>query len=247
VRHGTSAAAVSPGVPNRTPLIVAHRGAWGMAPQNSLDAVQDAIAIGCDAIEIDVRRTADGQIVLVHDHRLGLRTVGRLDHQQVQARMKLGQAPLLEDVLKRAAGRVRVDIELKEDGYVDQAMAVVQRHLTPGQYVVTSFNPRVLDQVRRHDPEAPTGLLLPPRRQRDLARRIDMSGATFIAPHISLLGTRLVTWATGRGLALWVWTVNDRRLLRAALADPRVEAVITDEPERALVLSRVVDTADRRE
>jgi glycerophosphoryl diester phosphodiesterase len=47
-------------------------------------------------------------------------------------------------------------------------------------------------------------------------------------------------------LALWVWTVNDRRLLRAALNDPWVAAVITDEPERALVLSRVIDTVDNR-
>ncbi len=229
------------------PLIVAHRGAWGMAPQNSLDALEDAIAIGCDAIEIDVRRTADGQIVLVHDARVGLRTVNRLDHQKLQSRMKVGQAPLLADALKRAAGRILVDVELKEDGYVDDAMDVVRRHLNPGQYVVTSFNEQVLNQVKRHTPEANTGVLLAPRRHRDLEERIRVAGATFIAPHVSLTRTALFAWAAARGLGLWVWTVNDRRLLRLALDDPRVAAVITDEPERALVLSRLIDTADRRE
>ncbi len=218
-----------------------------MAPQNSLEAVDDAIAIGCDAIEIDVRRTGDGQIVLVHDARVRLRTVNRLDHQQLQARMKIGQAPLLETVLARAAGRILVDVELKEDGYVAEVIDVVQRHLTPDQYVVTSFNHRILAQVRDHAPGARTGLLLAPRRHRDLQQRLDASGASFIAPHVTLTHTGLFSWAAARGIPLWVWTVNDHRALRAALTDTRVAAVITDEPERALVLSRVVDTADRRE
>jgi glycerophosphoryl diester phosphodiesterase len=246
MRHGASAVAVPRGA-HTAPLIVAHRGAWGMAPQNSLDALEDAIAIGCDAIEIDVRRTADGRIVLVHDARVRLRTVNRLDHEKLQSRMKVGQAPLLEDALKRAAGRILVDIELKEDGYVTEAMDVVRRHLNPDQYVVTSFNERVLGQVKRHLPESHTGLLLAPRRHKDLEQRIHTAGAAFLAPHVSLTRTPLVGWAAARGLGLMVWTVNDRRLLRAAMDDPRVAAVITDEPERALILSRVVDTADRRE
>jgi glycerophosphoryl diester phosphodiesterase len=245
MRHGATAVAVSPGA-STARLVVAHRGAWGIAPQNSLRALEDAIAIGCDAIEIDVRRTADGRIVLVHDARVRLRTVNRLEHHQVQVRMKVGQAPLLDTVLQRAAGRILVDIELKEDGYVDAAMSVVRRHLTPDQYVVTSFRDGILAQVRDHAPDARTGLLLAPRRHRDLERRLRHADASFLAPHVSLARTSLFTWAAKRGLGLWVWTVNDRRSLRAALRDPRVAAVITDEPERALVLSRVVDTVDSR-
>ncbi|HWD75754.1 MAG TPA: glycerophosphodiester phosphodiesterase [Solirubrobacteraceae bacterium] len=245
MRHGATAVAV-PGGASTAPLVVAHRGAWGIAPQNSLRALEDGIAIGCDAIEIDVRRTADGRLVLVHDARVRLRTVNRLEHHQVQARMKVGQAPLLEDVLRRAAGRILVDIELKEDGYVEAVMNAVRRHLTPDQYVVTSFRESILAQVREHAPDAQTGLLLAPRPHRDLEQRLQHAGASFLAPHISLTRTGLFSWAAERGLALWVWTVNDRRLLRAALNHPRVAAVITDEPERALVLSRVVDTVDSR-
>jgi glycerophosphoryl diester phosphodiesterase len=245
MRHEATAVAVPRGA-GTAPLVVAHRGAWGIAPQNSLRAIEDAIAIGCDAIEIDVRRTADGQIVLVHDARVRLRTVNRLEHHQVQARMKVGQAPLLDDVLQRAAGRILVDIELKEDGYVAEAMDAVTRRLHAGQYVVTSFSNRILAQVRDRAPEARTGLLLAPRPHRDLDQRLRETGASFLAPHVSLTRTGLFPWAAERRLALWVWTVNDRRLLRAALNDPRVGAVITDEPERALVRSRLVDTVDSR-
>jgi glycerophosphoryl diester phosphodiesterase len=245
MRDGASAVVVPRG-PETAALVVAHRGAGGAAPQNSLEALEAAIAIGCDALEIDVRRTADGRIVLVHDSRVRLRTVNRLEHHQVQARMKVGQAPLLEDVVRRAAGRILVDIELKEDGYIAEAVDVVTRHLHTGQFVVTSFSDRILAQVKDHTPEARTGLLLAPRPHRDLEQRMRYAGASFLAPHFSLAHTSLFAWAAARGLAIWVWTVNDRRALRTALHDTRVAAVITDEPERALNLSRDVDTVDSR-
>ncbi len=218
------------------PLVVAHRGVWGTAPQNSLEAVAEAVALGCDAIEIDVRRTADGRLVIVHDAWVRLRPVGRLEHSQVQARMKVGQAPLLEDVLRAAAGRIIVDVELKERGYVSEAMAAVTRHLEPEQYVLTSFREEVLAQVRRCAPAARTGLLVAPRRILDLDGRMRAAAADFLAPHLSLARRGALTWAAKRGLDNWVWTVNDRRALHELTTDPRVAAVITDRPERALAI-----------
>jgi glycerophosphoryl diester phosphodiesterase len=231
------------------PLIVAHRGAWQAAPQNSLEAVRQAAVIGCDAIEIDVRRTADGQLVIVHDARIRWRQVGHLDHRQVQDRLKVGQAPLLADVLDRAAGRLLVDVELKEDGYVEEAMALVAARLAPDQYVVTSFLPRVLAQVRAHHPETRTGLLLGPRSARQATRRLSESGAGFLAPHVSLARAGILQWAVNRDLACWVWTVNDPRTLTALNAHPAVAALITDVPTVAMtaIASHPVDLADSRE
>ncbi len=229
------------------PLVVAHRGAWGDAPQNSLEAFAQAVALGCDAIELDVRRTADKRIVVVHDARIGGRPVGRLEHGQLRARLKGGQAPPLEEVLELAAGRLIVDLELKEDGYVQQAMELVAKHLSPDQYVVTSFRDSVLPDVKRWAPEARTGLLVSPRRrQRDLESRVARSRVDFLAPHASLARAGMLEWADQRDLASWVWTVNDARGLRTLCADPRVAALITDRPGRALALSHAVDSADGR-
>lgn len=217
------------------PLIVAHRGAWGAAPQNSLEAFERAIELGCDGIELDVRRTADGRLVIVHDARVGGRPVGRLEHRQLQARMKVGQAPVLEDVLDLVAGRITLDLEIKEDGYVDQVMAVVGRRLTPDRYVVTSFRDAVLPAVKRSLPDARTGLLIGPRlRVRELDRRLRQAGAEFVAPHAALTRRGILAWSAERGLPVWVWTVNDQRLLRRLGNDRRVAAVITDQPQRAL-------------
>jgi glycerophosphoryl diester phosphodiesterase len=217
------------------PLVVAHRGAWGAAPQNSLEAFERAIALGCDGVEIDVRRTADGRMVVVHDARVAGRPVSRLTHEQLRDRMKVGQAPRLEEVLELVAGRLVVDVELKEDDHVAQAMALVARRLDPDQYVVTSFRDAVLPQVKRHAPEARTGLLVGARlRLRELDRRVRRTHVDFVAPHAALRRRRILAWAADRGLPAWLWTVNDPIVLRALRGDPRVAAVITDEPERTL-------------
>lgn len=244
--HGQSAAAVQRG-DGPPPLIVAHRGAWEQAPQNSLEAVRQAVALGCDGIEIDVRRTADGQLVIVHDARLRWRQVGRLDHQQVQARMQVGQAPLLSDVLDQAAGRILVDIELKEDGYVQDVAAVIGQRLAPAQYTVTSFRPRVLAQVKQHLSEARTGLLLGPRGARQAGRRLREARADFAAPHVTLARAGFLEWAAARGLECWLWTVNDARALKSLGAHPSVAALITDVPARAFHALHPVDLADSRE
>jgi glycerophosphoryl diester phosphodiesterase len=239
MQHGARAVAVPRGS-EAAPLVVAHRGAWGAAPQNSLEAFDQAVILGCDAIELDVRRTRDGRIVVVHDARIGCRPVGRLEHHQLQARLKAGQAPALEEVLELAAGRIVVDVELKEDGYVEQAMTIVAERLTPDQYVVTSFRDAVLPDVKRCAPGSRTGLLLSPRsrsRSRELERRVQATQVDFLAPHASLAWVGVLDWAAQRGLASWVWTVNATRALRALHADQRVTAVITDRPESILGLS----------
>jgi glycerophosphoryl diester phosphodiesterase len=243
---GASVASLHRGA-DAAPLVVAHRGAWGAAPQNSLKAVEQAISLGCDAIEIDVRRTADGRIVLLHEARIRGRPVGRLAHHRLQAQLEVGQAPLLDDVLALAAGRIAVDAELKEDGYVEETMGAITRHLAPDQFVITSFRPAVLAQVKDHAPQARTGLLIDPRRVRDVERRLRDARADFLAPQAGLARTGLFEWAAQRQLALWVWTVNAPRILRALRDDVRVAAVITDQPARARALLHAVDTADSRE
>jgi glycerophosphoryl diester phosphodiesterase len=220
-------------------LVVAHRGAWDPAPQNSLAAFRHAIDVGADGIELDVRRSADGRLVVVHDPRVGLRAVGRMDTATLRGRMSPGQAPSLADVLTAVAGRIAVDIELKEDGYVGEVMELVARHLAPSQYVVTSFADEILPQVREAVPEARIGLLLASRRRaRHLDQRIAHSRADFVAPHATMARAGLLAWAAHRGLPAWVWTVNDPRPLRMLLADPRVEAVITDRAGEAVRVAR---------
>jgi glycerophosphoryl diester phosphodiesterase len=224
--------------PDEPALVVAHRGAWNPAPQNSLAAFEQAIVDGADAVELDVRRSADKRLIVVHGPRVGVRPVARLDHAALRERMTPGQAPELGDVLAALAGRIAVDVEFKEDGYVGEAMEVVARHLSPDRYVVTSFLDAVLPQVHDAVPQARTGLLLTARSsERRLERRVTQSRANFIAPHRTLVRPAL-DWAGEHDLPAWVWTVNEPRSLRQLLGDRRVGAVITDRTREAVAEAR---------
>jgi glycerophosphoryl diester phosphodiesterase len=216
------------------PLIVAHRGAWDPAPQNSLESVAGAIERGCDMVELDVRRTADGRLVTIHGPRIRGAAVARLDHESLRRALGGGQPPLLEEVLELAAGRIRADIELKEDGYVEQAIGLIRARLDAGGCVVTSFIDGVLQTVRAVAPEMPTGLIMrigPPPES-----RVRRAGVSFLVPHLRLLRAGILEWATERGLPSYVWTVNGDRRLRTLLSDQRVDGVITDRPAEALAI-----------
>jgi glycerophosphoryl diester phosphodiesterase len=216
-------------------LIVAHRGAWNEAPQNSLAALEAAIALGCDMVELDVRSTRDRRLVVIHDARVGAAPVSSLSLTELRQRTEPGQAPELEAMLELAAGRIRLDVEFKVQDRVDAALAALQHRLDPTQYVVTSFLESTLAAVHTLAPEARTGLLIRPgRRPRHLEARLQAAGISFLAPHASLARAGLLAWAAQRGLESYLWTVNERRAWRTLLADPRVTALITDRPAGAL-------------
>ena len=215
------------------PIVVAHRGAWGDAPQNSLEALEAAIEAGCEMVELDVRRTRDQQLVAVHDARVHGTPVSALDLAELRARLAPGQAPRLEEMIEFAVDRIALDVELKEDGYVQRVLSLL-KPLDPARVVVTSFSDEALAAVRGITPDARTGLLVGPGGARRLEMRLQETGASFLAPHAGLARAGLLAWAANRGLESYVWTVNDRRVLRTVLADERVAAVITDRPAAAL-------------
>lgn len=226
----------------RRPLVVAHRGAWDGAPQNSLAAFERAIELGCDAIELDVRLTADGALAIVHDARVGGRPVANQTLAELRSRPGHGHTAVLDEVVELAAGRVVLDVELKRSECARAATAVLAARLEPAACVVTSFEDDALRLARRAWPEARTGLLVGPRlRGRELDGRLRRTGARFLAPHVGLAPRGILRWASERELPAWLWTVNDARALRRLGGDPRVHALITDRPERALAIIRPLD------
>ncbi|HLI59356.1 MAG TPA: glycerophosphodiester phosphodiesterase family protein [Solirubrobacteraceae bacterium] len=236
-----SRAARTPRPPRpRQPLVIAHRGAWDPAPQNSIAAFERAAALGADGVELDVRRTGDGRLVVVHDSRVGVQSVARLTAAQLRARLAPGQAPELEEVVAALAPTpLLLNVELKEDGLVADTLPLLARHLVSERYIVTSFLDSPLLETRALAPEVRTGLLLAARRPaRALERRIERVAPRLLALHTTLARTGLLDLADRRGLPAWVWTANEPRLLRALLADPRVQAVITDRPAEAVALAQ---------
>lgn len=224
-------------------MVAAHRGFATGAAENTIAAFTNAIDVGADMIEFDVRRTGDGELIAFHDALAGGVPVSGLTRDGIEAAAGT-RPPLLAEVLRACAGRVWLDVELKEDGYVADVMAVLRAGFDPAQMIVTSFLPAVLAQAKDAFPEVRTGLLVGdggpwtdlPARLRGLypvaaARR---ARADYLAPHYRLAALGVVRRAAAAGLPCLLWTVNSPALIRRYAADPRVAAIITDVAAQAV-------------
>lgn len=239
----------------KRPLILAHRGAQRITPENTLPAFMEAIALGADGIELDVQRTADGVLVVAHDEYLGRTISGspteRLtsmtwhELHQRDAGAWFGDAwrgtspPSLDDVFDALPETAFVNIELKRtawqsDGLEKAALHFLQRRNLWHRVIVSSFNPVILARLRRAAPHLKIGLLyapdLPLPLRRAWARHILRPAA--LHPHVSQVTPALVANAHRHGQQVNVWTVNDPETIRR-LAALGVDAIITDVPDVA--------------
>ena len=196
-------------------------------------------------IEFDVRRTRDGELIAFHNARVGDAPVSSLTRDAIAAAGGV-RPPLLTEVLEICSGRIRLDVELKEDGYVPEVMTALKAAMEAGQLIVTSFLPPVIAQVKDTFPEVKTGLLVGdggpvtdlPARLRELypvtlARKVR---ADYIAPHYRLASLGVIRRAAAAGMQCLVWTVNDPGRIRKYAADTRIAAIITDEAAQALAI-----------
>jgi glycerophosphoryl diester phosphodiesterase len=224
-------------------MVAAHRGVAAGAAENTIAAFTNAIDVGADMIEFDVRRTRDGELIAFHDAVAGGAPVSGLTRDEIEAAAGV-RPPLLAEVLRVCAGRIRLDVELKEDGYVRDVMAGLRTAFDPAQMIVTSFLPAVVLQAKNVFPEVKTGLLvgdggpltdLPARLRElypvDLAKRVR---ADYLAPHYRLAAFGVVRRAAAAGLPCLLWTVNSPALIRRYAADPRVAVIITDVAAQAV-------------
>lgn len=109
------------------PLRIGHRGAAGHAPENTLCSVEKALALGVDVIEIDVHRSRDGHIMVMHDDRVDRTTNGNgyiRDLTLEQLRTLEPRVPTLGEVLNTVEGRAAVMIEMKIRGIADEVVAI---------------------------------------------------------------------------------------------------------------------------
>jgi glycerophosphoryl diester phosphodiesterase len=145
---------------------VGHRGARAYEPENTLNSFQKAIELGADAVELDVRRTKDNDIVVIHDADIkrttnGSGLVNELTLKELKSvdTEKNGKIPTLEEALNFLDKKVKVFVELKEEGLEEQVLALVHKKGLERNIVLVSFLEDALRKVRKLDPEVETGLI----------------------------------------------------------------------------------------
>lgn len=238
------------------PLVVAHRGASGHAPENTMAAFRLAIEMGAPAVECDVHLTADNHLVVIHDATVDRTTSGSgpvaaLMLAELQAldagewfspRFQGERLPTFEETLALCRGRARLFVELKAGGGTALAEAAVKAlQNTPAEGVaVISFDAALIQAVSKARPDVPCGLLrnrlaLRLKRPAQVALEARAAGATLLGPEAAGLRALLVSAAHQAGLGVSVWTVDDPEAMRR-LADTGVDAITTNFPDRALAL-----------
>jgi len=225
--------------------IIAHRGASGVAPENTLAALRAAAAAGAHGAEVDVQSTSDGVLVLVHDDTWQ-RTAGFLGAVaatpwDVARRLDVGSwfatsfggegVPTLDEVLDCGGDGFRFNLEIKSpENHRDlgpRILTAVRRHDAFERVVCTCFDPDVIEALAAAETRLQCGYL---------------SASTVVRRHpnirtYAIRGTALRAapeWIRGvraEGGQVWAWTVDGLDEAQA-LAREGVEAIITNRPER---------------
>ena len=221
-------------------ICFAHRGASGHEPENTLSAVEKAIALGADWIEVDVYALA-GELIVIHDERLERTTsgAGYVSDTSLACLRSLdagkGQCiPTLREVFDSVDRRAGVNVELKGPKTAGLAVSLIEEYVRERQWnyeqlIVSSFNRRQLKTVRKLNPHIRIGILInrPGRHYAVFARRYD---AYSVHAQISIASARFIARAHERGLKVFVYTVNSPKDIDRLQA-LGVDGIFTDFPE----------------
>jgi glycerophosphoryl diester phosphodiesterase len=237
------------------PLIVGHRGMSGPA-ENSLEAFAAAIALGVDAVEFDVRRTIDGQLVAWHDERLPSgEPVSSVTARH--ARETVPHLALVREVAESCAGSgVTLQIDLKEIGRELESVAEVERIVDAGRLFVTTLEDISVRALKRARPDLRVGLSLGASRPCDTWlrrgleivpwRRVARCGPDLLSVQHRLASHGLFLQARALGFPVFVWTVDDPARMDRILRWRGLAGLITNRPDLALAArARTVVTAGK--
>jgi len=226
----------------KQPWVLGHRGSPKIAVENTLASFRAAVREGADGSEFDVRLAACGTLVVCHDHDLS-RFTGRASRVRASSAWALSRedlgggegVPSLDEVLPVFEGMI-VNVEVKADdgdpvalarAVAESAQKWRRKHR---RFIVSSFEPKVLIELRRVAPEVERGLLIDPdpREKNRALSTLNAVAPRAIHPHWSEGEERMRQWLSS-GYDVHVWTVNEPALAQA-LAQTGVTSIITNYP-----------------
>ena len=234
--------------------IFGHRGAAGEAPENTIAGVGHALARGVDAIEIDLRLSADNQLVVVHDHNLQ-RTAGidRLVKSYSAAELSrlnaTASGPLwpdtdncgvsaIEPFLSANPALRTVQLEMKSDEHspcdelLPPLLEFLDNYRGPLELVVTSFDYELLEKLRGLRPDQPIGAI---SYKPEVLQTLATLNCEYLCVHYSICDEDFIRRARQHAAQLSVWTVNNPRRVEW-LYEQGIDSIITDYPSMAVPL-----------
>lgn len=223
-------------------LKIGHRGAKGYEPENTLLSFQKAIDLGVDGIELDVHRSNEGEIIVIHDEKINRTTNGEgfvTDFSLTELKFfrinETHTIPTLKEVLDLVNQKCFVNVELKGNGTAKPVVALIEEYVLEknweySHFIISSFDWNALKEVRSLNSKIPIGILT--HTDLDLA----MAFAKFIKaetihPHFHLLTKENTKQIQENGQLVFPWTVNEiENIQKMKLFN--VNGIISDFPDK---------------
>ncbi|MFB6468882.1 glycerophosphodiester phosphodiesterase [Cytobacillus sp. Hz8] len=232
---------------------VAHRGASGYAPENTIAAFDKAVEMKADYIEIDVQRSKDGKLVIIHDTTVDRTTDGTgkvkdLTFEQLRAldagsfkgeQFKGEKIPTFDEILDRYHGKTGILIELKTPELypgIEESVAqeLKERNLDHPQnekIIIQSFNFESMEKMNELLPKVPIGVLTSSQADASEQALKEFSAyADYFNPSYGIVSEDLVEQVHSLGLKISSWTVSNQETANFLLSMD-VDAIITNYPD----------------
>ncbi|GAA3083607.1 glycerophosphoryl diester phosphodiesterase [Kribbella aluminosa] len=217
-------------------IITGHRGALGTEPENTLRSFRRAVADGCDEIELDLRVSADGELVIMHDATVDRTTSGTGEVAALTlAELRALDAGSGERIPTWAETTAAVDVRIQAEVKAVAAVPLIARSLKSdpslaARTLVTSFHPEILLAIREAFPEVETGHIFGRTPEApEVITRTRAAGATWSLCGIADLTADRVAELRAAGLKVTAWPVPDAAALAQATV-LGVDGITTDNP-----------------
>ncbi len=216
-------------------FFVAHRGASGSYPENTMLSFSKAVEYGADVVELDVRVSRDGVPIVFHDNTLdrlvGLPgKIGDYDYKDIKT-FRVGGEPIpsLEEALDYLVDHVGVFIEVKEDVAIQAVTNIIIDNGYEENVAVISFSENPLVYIHNIAPNIVTGYIY--MKPGDGIVKAKKIGADLVLPYYRLASAKAIAFAHRLGLKVVVWVINDTDM---ALEYHRrgADGIATDYPEK---------------
>lgn len=227
-------------------LIIAHRGASNLAPENTLKAFKKAIELKADYIEFDVHQSKDGEIVIMHDSNT-LRTTGHLElikDMTLEELKKLDcgdgeRIPTLRELVKLAKGKISLNCEVKVRGIAELIIKILNEEDSLETTIISSFKHDILLKIQKLEPRIKLASLEPNRigwirswLSRKKLIRVAISNKFYaINPFFKLVNQNFIARAYKNNLKIFPWTVNSDSAIKK-LINIGVDGIITNDVEK---------------
>jgi len=216
-------------------LRIGHRSARAYVPENTLKSFKKALEIGVDAVELDVRKTKDNQLVVIHDADIKRTTNGEglvsaFTLMEIQG-FDAGSGekiPTLEEVLDFLDKKAKVFVELKESGIEEQVLAIVKEKGLEKNVIITSFIEEALKKVRELNGNVETGLIYV-NYKNPIKAALELK-ANYLLPLYRFTHTANVKKAHQNGLKVVVWTINKPEEVKE-YARKGADGIASDNPD----------------